>query len=625
MGVSVYCGQLLIYSTTIDSLKLIAPKVTQEVNKTGSFEFSIYPDHQYYDLIHRFTDIITVYDDGISEPLFRGRIIKDEKGFYNEKKVTCEGELAFLLDSVQRPYSFPAAGYATTPEGLLNYYIDRHNAQVSDDKKFAVGTVTVTDPNGYITRSNSDYTTTWTELSAKLVNSLGGYLWTRHVNGVNYIDYLSDFTTISNQKIEFGSNLLELTQTISAESFATAVIPLGAKDKTSGKRLTIESVNNNVDYVYNAEAVKKYGYIFTTQTWDDVTVASNLKAKGQAYIDGIAQFTASVNVSAADLNGTGVNVNSFRIGRYVTVKSSPHGISQNFVVSKLSRQLDKPEATRLTLGASFKTLTDNMTQVFDVKDGKDGTNGKDGKDAAIQSDAPPTDTSMLWLDVSVNPPLLKRYAPKYQLLVAEPSDWASNYTSYFTFDSETGTYSAVAGNTAPEWEEETYYQYAEWITVNDTTQAFYMMGKNTSAEISKSETNIMSRVSEEYYLKDETDSLISSVSTTVEQNKNSVDILFNQYSADLEDLAKGTDTKFEEIKKYIRFINGKILLGEVGNELELQIANDRISFLQSNSEVAYFSNNKLYVTDGEYTNSLTLGQFAFLPRDNGNLSFKKLV
>ena len=120
MGVSVYCGQLLIYSTTIDSLKLIAPKVTQEVNKTGSFEFSIYPDHPYYDLIHRFTDIITVYDDGISEPLFRGRIVKDEKGFYNEKKVTCEGELAFLLDSVQRPYSFPAAGYATTPEGLLD-------------------------------------------------------------------------------------------------------------------------------------------------------------------------------------------------------------------------------------------------------------------------------------------------------------------------------------------------------------------------------------------------------------------------------------------------------------------------------------------------------------------------
>lgn len=155
-------------------------------------------------------------------------------------------------------------------------------------------------------------------------------------------------------------------------------------------------------------------------------------------------------------------------------------------------------------------------------------------------------------------------------------------------------------------------------------QAFYLAEKNIYTEIAKSETNIMSKVSEEYYMKDETDSLISSVSTTIEQNKNSVEILFNQYVADLEALANGTDANFEEFRKYIRFVEGKILLGEVGNELELQIANNRISFLQSNAEVAYFSNNKLYVTDGEYTNSLRLGQFAFLPRENGNLSFKKI-
>ena len=161
--------------------------------------------------------------------------------------------------------------------------------------------------------------------------------------------------------------------------------------------------------------------------------------------------------------------------------------------------------------------------------------------------------------------------------------------------------------------------------VTSTSQAIYQTETNLQASIQASESNIISNVSEKFYLKDETDSLISEVSTTVEQNKNEVSILFEQYSAEIEDLAAGTDAEFEEIKKYIRFIDGKILLGEVGNELELQIANDRISFLQNNAEVAYFSNNKLYVTDGEYTNSLRLGQFAFLPRENGNLSFKKLT
>jgi len=90
------------------------------------------------------------------------------------------------------------------------------------------------------------------------------------------------------------------------------------------------------------------------------------------------------------------------------------------------------------------------------------------------------------------------------------------------------------------------------------------------------------------------------------------------------DVAAGTDAKFEEISKYIRFEDGNIILGESGNTLTLRIENDRISFLDSGLEVAYFSNNKLYVTDGEFLHSLQLGNFAFMPRENGNLSFTKL-
>ena len=93
----------------------------------------------------------------------------------------------------------------------------------------------------------------------------------------------------------------------------------------------------------------------------------------------------------------------------------------------------------------------------------------------------------------------------------------------------------------------------------------------------------------------------------------------------VEAVATGTDAEFEEIRKYIRFVDGQILLGEVGNELELQIANDRISFLQDGAEVAYFSNRKLYVTDTQILHSLQLGSFAFMPRANGNLSFKKVT
>ena len=78
------------------------------------------------------------------------------------------------------------------------------------------------------------------------------------------------------------------------------------------------------------------------------------------------------------------------------------------------------------------------------------------------------------------------------------------------------------------------------------------------------------------------------------------------------------------IEKYVRLEDGNIILGESTNELTLRIENDRITFLDGRVEVAYFSNHKLHVTDGEFLNALRIGSFAFAPRQNGNLSFTKL-
>lgn len=196
----------------------------------------------------------------------------------------------------------------------------------------------------------------------------------------------------------------------------------------------------------------------------------------------------------------------------------------------------------------------------------------------VQSATAPTLTTVMWVDTSLTPPLMKRY------------------------DAET----------------------AAWIVVNDTSEAVYNLEQNFEASLVKTQEDITATVAENYYLKEDTDALVSSVSTEVELTKNSMDIQFTQFSADIESVVSKTDAEFEEIRKYIRFIDGKILLGEVGNELELQIANDRISFLQDGAEVAYFSNRKLYVTDTQILHSLQLGSFAFMPRANGNLSFKKI-
>lgn len=531
----VYCDGLPLYSSKLDGLKIFSPSVELEVNKTGSFVFTLYPSHPYYGMVRKMKSMVTVYQGDYL--LFKGRVLDEEIGFHNERKVTCEGELAFLLDSIQRPYD-----YTGTIEGFLNLLIDSHNSQVEESKWFTVGNVTVTDPNDYIVRANIDYVSVWEEMQKKLLDLLGGYIVVRHDGYINYIDYLQDFTLLSPQKISFGRNLLDLKRIVKGADIATALIPLGAKLKDdegrdTDERLTIQSVNGGVDNLVDNDAVAKYGYIVKVNVWDDVTEPANLKVKGQAYLNELVKLPESIELTAADLATVNTSFSSFHLGTYVSVSSGPHGLNQNFLVRKLSLNLLDPAANKLTLGGLYSGLTGALKGLNDAQ-------GEIIRD------------------------------------IVEGAKTAS--------------------------------------------EAIYNVERNLLSSIQQTEENITSRVEENYYLKDQTDSLISSVGTQIEQTKESVEIQFNQFTADIASVAAGADAEFEEIRKYIRFIDGSILLGQEGNELELKISNDRISFIEDGVEVAYLSDNRLFVTDGHFLQSLQIGNFAFFPRANGNLSFKKL-
>jgi len=121
----VYCDGLLLYHSKLENLKIFNPSVELELNKTGSFQFTIYTDHPYYSLIQKLKSIITIYQDDYL--LFRGRVLDDEVGWHNEKHIVCEGDMAFLLDSILRPFAFTG-----TVAEFLAYILPLHNAQVDE-------------------------------------------------------------------------------------------------------------------------------------------------------------------------------------------------------------------------------------------------------------------------------------------------------------------------------------------------------------------------------------------------------------------------------------------------------------------------------------------------------------
>ena len=355
---TVWVDDLCIYTPVITDLdyKIISPVWTQEIDKAGSFEFTLPPENRGYTSIQKLKSLVTIREDGVD--VWWGRVIEDKRDYYNRKQIYCEGILAYLLDSIVRPYNHQ--GDIGT---LFNKYIDDHNSRVEADKRFTVDTCDVTDPNDYVHYSSTQYPNTLDEINEKLIKTHGGHLIVKRVNGVNYISYCKNpwganmADSLCMQTIEFGVNLLDLTEHIDATGLITVLIPIG-KDG-----LTIASVNSNKDYLENATAVNLFGRIEKMQKWDDVTVASNLKTKGSAFLSDNNKLIMDLTIKAVDLHLVNVDVRKIKLGQLINVVSIPHGVDDLFPCSKIVTYLEEPDKTSFTLGVTIKGITDRYVEI----------------------------------------------------------------------------------------------------------------------------------------------------------------------------------------------------------------------------------------------------------------------
>jgi len=355
----VLCDGLPIYDLRDEELVLIDPKLTLEVNKAGSFEFKMPPDHPQYDLPQKMKSCIQVYQDDVE--IFNGRPIEQKTDFYNRKYINCEGQLAYLNDSIQRPAEY----HDMTVRGYLETLIAAHNAQVDENKQFTVGIVTVTDNNDSLYRY-TNYNSTMTEIKEDLVDDLGGYLRVRNENGKHYLDYIAEYENKNTQTIEFGENLVDLSRNFDWSELVTAIIPLGAKLEESPiaaleQRLTIESVNNGCDYIANAEALATYGWIVKTITWDDVTTAEMLLSKGKKWLTDNQFEEMVIEAKAVDLHYTDSEIEQFKLGDNIKVHSTLHGIDRYFPLTKMTIQLNSLSSNTITLGTTVSTAVTAKT------------------------------------------------------------------------------------------------------------------------------------------------------------------------------------------------------------------------------------------------------------------------
>lgn len=376
-------GDKYLYHPWDKTRQIADPKLDTELNKNGSFSFIIYSDNQFYDSFRKLKTVIKIIDfdtQGNEKEIFCSRVLNEEIDFEGEKTITCEGNMAYLLDSVQRPYK---GEY--TPEQLFRLYIENHNGQVEEEKQFKVGNITVT---GEKTKyDESDYKDTRTAIAEKLINVYAGYIRTRKEDGY-YIDYLQEYDDAEGQPVSFGKNILDITQYIKADDIKTCIIPLGATNSATGKPITIASVNNGVDYIYDQVAVENFGKIFGTVSYSDLESPLQLLEKAKEDIKDLVNLSITIELTAIDLKDLGYDVKKIDIGDKIPVISKPHGINSYMQVSKISKNLKVVDDCKVTLGSTLKTLVENQnTYNSGIKNVEATANGVVAKAAVAEKNA----------------------------------------------------------------------------------------------------------------------------------------------------------------------------------------------------------------------------------------------
>lgn len=342
-----------------DDLQLIAPVLTLDISVPATLEFKLAVTHPNIDKLVPLSSEIYVYDD--DEIIFRGRMLSPAKDFLNTLTVNCESELAYLLDSQQPPFDYTG----NIPE-FLKKLLDVHNSQVEERKRFELGNVTVTDSNSYTRRSSSDYMNTLYAFN-RLVDVYGGYPRVRYQNGKRYLDYVYDYGGENEQPIMFAQNLLDMVRSQDATKIRTCLIPLGAdveyedeNGETQTKRIDITEVNGGKNYIEHTAGIEKYGRIWCTHRWEDVTSPENLLKKAQAYLEELVIMPETLEICAIDLSLVEPDVEKMKMGYWITVESPPHGISKQFLLKRREMHLDDPGKDRIELGQPVGRFTESL-------------------------------------------------------------------------------------------------------------------------------------------------------------------------------------------------------------------------------------------------------------------------
>lgn len=110
-----------------------------------------------------------------------------------------------------------------------------------------------------------------------------------------------------------------------------------------------------------------------------------------------------------------------------------------------------------------------------------------------------------------------------------------------------------------------------------------------------------------------------SINRSVTDAKNEMNGQISSVNGRLDGLKQTADN----VNSYMSFDNDALTLGKSDSAFKTKITNQEWSIQKNGAKVTYINDQTMYITDGQFTQSLKVGAFGFVPRANGSLDFKK--
>lgn len=169
----------------------------------------------------------------------------------------------------------------------------------------------------------------------------------------------------------------------------------------------------------------------------------------------------------------------------------------------------------------------------------------------------------------------------------------------------------------------------------DVDEAINTERTERQSAIETKANEITSKVAETYVSNSAFEHYQNTVSTQFTQTKNDFTWSINQSVTDAKNemggqidsvngRVDGLKQTTDNVNSYMSFDNDALTLGKSDSAFKTKITNHEWSIQKNGAKVTYINDQTMYITDGQFTQSLKVGAFGFVPRANGSLDFKKV-